>query len=79
MAEKTAASLGERAGDAYADSASVAGTSSGSRPGMADRALSAGQHMAQGVSDQFSDQRFVSIIAAFGLGFIAAVLLQRRR
>jgi hypothetical protein len=46
---------------------------------MADRVLSAGQQMAQSVSEQFSGQRFVTLIAAFGLGSITAVVLQGRR
>jgi hypothetical protein len=86
MSEKTAASIGERVGNAYSDAGSdqrgitrPAATSSGSLQSTADLALAAGQHMGQGVTEQFSDQRVVSLIAAFGLGFITAVLLQRSR
>lgn len=35
----------------------------------------AGQGMAQSVSDRFSDLRFVNLVTAFGLGFIAAAVL----
>ena len=88
--EKTAAALGERVGDAYADAGNArqnrqgsvdrpAATKAESPEGMADRVLSAAQQVAHGVSEQFSDQRFVTLIAAFGLGFITAVVLQGRR
>ena len=87
--EKTAASLGERVGDAYADSGSFrqnqhenvgrpTATQTGSQK-VTDRVLSTGQQLARSVSEQFSDQRFVSLIAAFGLGFMIAVLLRGRR
>jgi hypothetical protein len=89
MREKTAASLGERVGDAYADAGSARPNWQGNadRPaapkagqeGVADRVLSTGQQVARSVSDRVSDQRFVTMVAAFGLGFIAAVVLQGRR
>jgi hypothetical protein len=72
MSEKTAASIGERVANAYPEAGSdqrgitrPAATSSGSRQSIADRALAAGQRVTEGLSDQ----RFVSLIAAFGLGF----------
>ena len=46
---------------------------------MANCARSAGRELAQSVSDQFSDQRYTGLIAAFGLGFIAATMLRGRR
>lgn len=86
MAEKTAASIGERVGNAYSDTGSNqpslprhAAAGSSSRQNVADRALPAGQRMSRGILDQFSDQRLSIFVAAFGLGFIAAVLLNRRR
>ena len=87
MAEKTAASIGERVGDAYSDTGSSrrgiprqAATCSPHLPqNTANRAAPAGHQMAQGISEAFSDQRLTSLVAAFGMGFIAAVLLQRRR
>lgn len=90
MPEKTAASLGERVGDAYADAGNArqkrqenvtrpAVTKSGAQQSVADRVVSAGQQAAQGVSNRFSDQRFVTMVAAFGLGFVTAVVLQGRR
>jgi hypothetical protein len=76
MPEKTAAAVGERTGDAYADP--------GSPPRRrenraADRALSTGRGLVQSVSDQFSNQRLMGLVGAFGLGFVAAMLLQGRR
>jgi hypothetical protein len=89
MSEKTAAAVGERVGDAYADPGSVrppqwnTARSAAIKPGTqshpADRVRSAGQQVAQSVSEQFSEQRFVTLVAAFGLGFIAATVLRGRR
>jgi hypothetical protein len=90
MPEKTAASIGERDGGAYADPGSVqtqqgrAGQPVATKSGwnaMANCALSAGRDLAQNISDQFSDQRYIglSLIAAFGLGFIAATMLRGSR
>jgi hypothetical protein len=88
ISEKTAASIGERAGDAYADPGSVqtqqgrAGQPVATKSGwnaMANCALSAGRELAQSVSNQFSDQRYTGLIAAFGLGLIAATMLRGRR
>ena len=88
ISEKTAASIGERAGGAYADPGSVqtqqgrtgqpVATKSGWNA-MANCALSAGRELAQSVSNQFSDQRYTGLIAAFGLGLIAATMLRGRR
>jgi hypothetical protein len=84
MSEKTAASIGERVGDAYSDTGSdqpiirPAVTTSGTWQGAADSALEAGQRMAQGIYG-FSSQRSAGLIAAFGLGFVAAAVLLRRR
>jgi hypothetical protein len=88
MPEKTAASIGERSGGAYADPGNVqtwqgkAGQPVATKSGwnaMANCALSAGRELAQSVSDQVSDQRYIGLIAAFGLGFIAATMLRVRR
>ncbi|HEY3909192.1 MAG TPA: hypothetical protein VGM07_04805 [Stellaceae bacterium] len=90
MPEKTAASLGERVADAYADPGSgrqtrqsyigrPAAKKSGAQHSVADRVVSAGQQAAQSISDRVSDQQFAPLLAAFGLGFIAAVVLQGRR
>lgn len=88
MLETTAASIGERAGGAYADPGSSGQTQQGKagQPvagksdwnAMANCALSAGRELVQSLSDQFSDQRYTGLIAAFGLGFIAATMLRGR-
>jgi hypothetical protein len=90
MSEKTAAALGERVGNAYADAGSVppkrqdradrpAAKNSGPQSSMSDRALLGGQALAQGVSGQVAGQPFMSLVAAFGLGFIAATVLVGHR
>lgn len=87
--EKTAAAVGERVGDAYADPGNVprhrqedvgrsAAMKSGSQEGVADSILSSGRRLVQSISEQLSYQRFATLVAAFGLGFITAVLLQGR-
>ncbi|HEV2097301.1 MAG TPA: hypothetical protein VGR45_00065, partial [Stellaceae bacterium] len=69
--EKTAASIGEREGGAYADPGSVqtrrgkAEQSVAAKSdwnAMANCAVSAGRELAQNVSDQFSDQRYTGLI-----------------
>jgi len=89
MPEKTAASIGERAGGAYADAGSARQKHQGTvdQPiatesgwnAMANCALSAGRELAESISDQFSDQRFLGLVAVFGLGIIAATLLRGRQ
>jgi hypothetical protein len=76
------------AGGAYADPGSVqtqqgrTGQSVATKSGwnaMANGALAAGRELAQSGSDQFSDQWYTGLIAAFGLGLIAATMLRGRR
>lgn len=84
MSEKTAAAVGERVGDAYADAENVrpqqwnvarsAATKPGPQNRPADRVPLAGQQVTLSLSEQW----FVTLIAAFGLGFIAATVLRRR-
>jgi len=71
IADKTAESVGERAGDAYADA-----TTDEARA----RSRKAVRHTAiQGVSQagQFNQQTFVTVVAAFALGYGAALLVHR--
>jgi hypothetical protein len=71
VADKTAESVGERAGDAYAD-----GTTRQARA----RSRKVLQHAGmQGVSQagQFNQQTFVTVVAAFALGYVAALLVHR--
>jgi hypothetical protein len=90
MSEKTAAALGERVGDAYANTGhtqlkrqegSNRSVATKSRPqnGVIDHGPSAGQALAQGLSNQVSGQPLASLVAAFGLGFIVATVVRARR
>jgi hypothetical protein len=73
--ERTAESTGERVGDAYSDPRSVARYS----------ARNVGQQIApQGgsyegfSSNRFDQERFLTVVAAFALGYLTAVLLHSR-
>jgi ElaB/YqjD/DUF883 family membrane-anchored ribosome-binding protein len=63
--EKTAESMGERVGDAYSDGTKLASDKTSVR------------HAAQS-SHWFDEQPFLTVLAAFGLGYIAGVLTHRR-
>lgn len=73
VADKTAESVGERAGNAYADA-----TSDEARERSRNVVRHAGK---QGVSQagQFNRQTFVTVVAAFALGYVAALLINRSR
>jgi hypothetical protein len=66
VADKTAESVGERAGDAYADA-----TTDEAR----ERSRKAVRHTGQ--AGQFNQQTFVTVVAAFALGYVAALLVHR--
>ena len=66
MADKTAESVGERAGDAYAHA-----TTDEAR----ERSRKAVRHTGQ--AGQFNKQTFVTVVAAFALGYVAASLVHR--
>jgi hypothetical protein len=66
VADKTAESVGERAGDAYADV-----TTDEARQRSRQVVRHAGQ------AGQFDQQTFVMVVAAFALGYIAALLVHR--
>jgi hypothetical protein len=71
VADKTAESVGERAGDAYTDA-----TTDEAR----DRSRKVVQHtgMQRGFQElQFDQQTFVTVVAAFALGYVAALLIDR--
>ena len=71
IADKTAESVGERAGDAYADA-----TTDEAR----ERSRKVVRHAGtQGGSQagQFNQQTFVTVLAAFALGYVAALLIHR--
>jgi len=71
IADKTAESVGERAGDAYADA-----TTDEAR----ERSRKVVRHAGiRGMSQagQFNQQTFVTVVAAFALGYLAALLVHR--
>jgi hypothetical protein len=87
MAEITAASVGERVGDAYAD---TGGDQVGKPPGetvekaapvgsSADDLLSAGRQAARVVSRPFNEQPFLMMLLGIAVGYVAALLIHRRR
>ena len=72
VADKTAESLGERSGDAYADA-----TTNEAR----ERSRRVFRHAAAepqtGGGRSFDQQTFATVLAAFALGYAAAVLIHR--
>lgn len=86
--EKTAESVGERVGDAYADAARdprgyvgrPQGWQSGSlEHGAADPVLAAARQLVQVASQRFNEQPLMLAAACFALGYLTAVLLHSRR
>ena len=73
MADKTAESVGERAGDAYAD-ATTDEARERSRRVVRHADMQGGSQ-----AGQFNQQTFVMVIAAFALGYFAALLIYRSR
>jgi hypothetical protein len=71
IADKTAESVGERAGDAYAD-ARTDEARERSRKAVRQADMQGGSQ-----AGQFNQQTFVTVIAAFALGYIAAFLIHR--
>lgn len=88
--EKTAESIGERVGDAYSDPESVAryparkvgqqiAARGESHKGFdSDRSFCAPVVPAKGVSRQFDQKWFLTVVASFALGYLAAVLFHSR-
>jgi hypothetical protein len=71
VADKTAESVGERAGDAYAD-ATTDEARERSRTAVRQAAIQRGHQ-----AGQFDQQTFVTVLAAFALGYVAALLIHR--
>ena len=71
VADKTAESVGERAGDAYAD-----GTTDEARE-RSQKALGHAGMQGRSQAGQFNQQTFVTVVAAFALGYAAAWLIYR--
>jgi hypothetical protein len=63
--------VGERAGDAYAD-ATTDEARERSRQVVRNAGMQGGSQ-----AGQFNQQRFVTILAAFALGYVAALLIHR--
>jgi hypothetical protein len=78
VADQTAESLGERSGDAYAD-ATTNEARERSRKVFPRAATEAGsQTGGAALSRPFDQQTFVTVLAAFGLGYAAALLIHHR-
>jgi hypothetical protein len=78
VADKTAESVGERAGDAYAD-ATTDEARERSRRVVRHGAPEAGSRTGGAVlSRPFDQQTFVTVLAAFALGYAAALLIHHR-
>ena len=80
VADKTAKSLGERSGDAYAD-ATTNEARERSRTKVSRHAATAAGSQTSGAasSRSFDQQIFVTVLAAFALGYAAALLIHRAR
>jgi hypothetical protein len=88
--EKTAASIGERVGDAYSDPERAARHSTRKiaqqtvlraepyRQVGSNRFLSVPVEAAKAVSRQLYEERFLTVVASFALGYLAAVLFHSR-
>ena len=78
VAEKTAESLGERSGDAYADATADEAREQSRR--VFPRAASAiGSQTGGAALSELLGQQFVTVLAAFALGYAAALLIHRAR
>jgi hypothetical protein len=93
-AAKTAEAVGERVSDAYADPANhaekpvgeasgavhqAAGEAASQARAVAGDLLATGRQTAQAVSRQFDEQPLLTVLAGFGLGYIAGLLIHGRR
>ena len=74
VAEKTAESLGERSGDAYADA-----TTDEEREQSRRGASAIGSQTGGAALSELLGQQFVTVLAAFALGYAAALLIHRAR
>ena len=71
IADKTAESVGERAGDAYAD-ATTDEARERSRKIVRHAGMQGGSQ-----AGPFNQQTFVTVVAAFALGYVSALLIHR--
>jgi hypothetical protein len=79
VADKTAESVGERVGDAYADATTDEAQERSRKVGR-HAATQAGSQTGGGVLShhQFDQQTFLTVVAAFALGYLAALLIHHR-
>jgi hypothetical protein len=75
VADQTAESLGERSGDAYADATTNEARERSRR--VFRHAAAEAQTGGASLSRPFDQQTFVTVLAAFALGYAAAVLIHR--
>ena len=84
--DDAAESIGERVGDAYSDpeyssrkvSHQIAARGESHKGFGGNRLLSAPVEAARAVSRQFDQERFLTVVASFALGYLAAVLFHSR-
>ena len=74
--EKTAESVGERVGDAYADPGSAAARN---RPGIIARLAGTHVRRSGAVRQVLDEQPLMMVVASFALGYMTALVLHRRR
>jgi len=79
VADKTAESLGERSGDAYADA--TTNEARARSPKVVRHAATEGGSLTGGavLSRPFDQQTLITVLAAFSLGYAAALLIHRAR
>jgi hypothetical protein len=84
VAEKSAESMGERVGDAYANAGSDRVQRGGrdvqpQASGTMDRALDLGRDAAQSISRQFQEQPVIIALMGAALAYLAGALIHGRR
>ena len=78
IADKTAEAVGERVGDAYADATTEEARERSRKVVRHAATQSEPQTGGAAIFRQSDQQTFVTVIAAFALGYAAAFLIQRR-
>jgi hypothetical protein len=77
LADKTAESLGERSSDAYADATTNEARERSRRVFPHTASEFGSQTGGAALSKSFGQQTFVTVLAAFALGYAAALLIHR--
>jgi hypothetical protein len=78
VADKTAESLGERSGVAYADATTDEARERSRRAFPHSASQGGSQTRGAALSELLGQQSFVTVLAAFGLGYVAAMLIHQR-